>query len=209
MQNLNTLCKVPALKRGVKWEESLFKAVADSPIFLVKNQPFQGPDGFSYMHISSKLGIKINKNDFFKWCFKFGIGLVLNLQDKKTPDFVFNYGMVWNFLYKGTFINTVSPDLKESSDTYVHEISKSFLPKEVRKNIRIFLNINKITKAQLTLVSGGAKAAYELLWYFPELKKLEEKEQIALLKAISWFLPLDYRLAWADELEEKLLFKDL
>ncbi len=209
MQSLKTICEIPVSKRDVAWEEKLFNAIMDFPIFLAKDQPFQGPDGFSYMHISSKTGAQINKDNFLKWCFESGVGLVLNLENKKTPDFVFNYGMVWNFLWRGVFINKVPADLKESNDTYIHEISEGFLPKTVRKNIRIFLDTNKVNNAKLTLVSGGDKAPYEILWYFPELQKLEEKEQMALLKAISWFLPLDYRLAWADELEKELLFKSL
>lgn len=209
MENLKTICEMPAFKRGLKWEEKLFDAVADFPIFLVEDQPFQGPDGFSYMHISSGSGTEINKDDFFKWCFESGVGLVLNLKDKKAPDFVFNYGMVWNFLWRGAFVNEVPKDLKESEDTYVHELTENFLPKEVRSVIRNFLEMNEVKDPQLSLVSGGGKTAYEILWYLPELQENDEKDQMSLLEAISWFLPLDYRLAWAENCDKELLFKDL
>lgn len=209
MQNLKTICEMPVSKRDVKWEAKLFDAVADHPIFLVEDQPFQGPDGFSYMHISSEKGTEINKDDFFKWCFESGVGLVLNLKEKKAPDFVFNYGMIWNFIWRGDFINEVPKDLKETDQTYVHEVSEGFLPKNVRENIKNFLDMNNVKGAKLTLLSGGDQTAYELLWYFPELQDSDEKDQMALLEAISWFLPLDYRIAWADELEKDLLFKDL
>ncbi len=209
MQNLRTICEMPISKRDVKWEKKLFDAIAEFPIYLVEDQPFQGPDGFSYMHVSSEAGTEINKDDFFKWCFESGVGLVLNLKEKKAPDFVFNYGMVWNFLWRGDFVNEVQSDLVESDDTYVHELSEGFLPKEVRSVIRNFLEMNHMHEPKLTLVSGGDKTAYEILWYFKGLQDAEEKDQMALLEAISWFLPLDYRLAWAESMDSDLLFKDL
>lgn len=209
MQNLKTICEMPISKRDLSWEKKLFSAVADFPIFLVEDQPFQGPDGFSYMHVSSTEGTEINKDDFFKWCFESGVGLVLNLKEKKAPDFVFNYGMVWNFLWRGDFVNETPKDLQESNETYVHEVSEGYLPKEVRMNIKNFLEMNQVSNPKLTLVSGGDQTPYETLWYFEELQELSEKEQTALLEAVSWFLPLDYRLAWADSLEKELLFKPL
>lgn len=209
MQNLKTICEMPVSKRDLKWEHKLFSAVADFPIYLVGDKPFQGPDGLSYMNVSSEAGTEINKDDFFSWCLDSGVGIVLNLKDEKAPDFVFNYGMVWNFLMRGDFVNEVPKDLKETDETYVHEISEGYLPKEVRVNLRNFLEANKVVSPQLTLLSGGDQTAYELLWYFPELQEVEEKEQMALLEAISWFLPLDYRLAWADSLDEELQFRPL
>ncbi len=209
MQNLKTICEMPVSKRDLSWERKLFSAVADFPIYLAEETPFQGPDGLSYMHVSSEVGKEINKDDFFNWCLDSGVGVVLNLKEQKAPDFVFNYGMIWNFLMRGDFINEVPKDLKETDETYVHEISEGYLPNPVRENIKEFLEDNKIELPQITLLSGGDQTAYELLWYFPSLQDAEEKDQMALLEALSWFLPLDYRISWADSLEEELQFSPL
>lgn len=212
MSYLSDLCDYPISRRDLNWEKSLSKGFFESPIYLIDDQPFQGPDGFSYMQISSKKGKKgeeIEKADFLNWCYQSGLGLVLNLKEKQAPDFVFNYGMVWNYLLRDKFVNEV-PKLKEDSDeTYVHEISEGYLPKEVRGVIKHFLDMNNIQDAKISLVSGGDQTPYELLWFFKDLQETPDAEKTSLLEALSWFLPLDYRLAWAESEDLELKFQIL
>jgi len=209
MSFLTDLCDYPISRRDLNWEKSLSKGFLDSEVFLVEDQPFQGPDGFSYMHISSHKGSPIEKDDFLTWCLESGLGLVLNLKDKKAPDYVFNYGMVWNYLLRGKFINEV-PKMKEAGDDlYVHKISEGYLPKDARKVIKIFLEMNKVENAKISLVSGGDGTPYELMWHFPDLQVEDEAEKTSLLEAVAWFLPLDYRLAWADTPDAEFKFQNL
>ena len=209
MSLLQELCDYPISRRDLTWEKSLSRGFSESQVFLVEDQPFQGPDGFSYMHISASQGSPVEKDDFLTWCFESGLGLVLNLKEKKAPDYVFNYGMVWNYLLRGKFINEV-PKMKEAGeDLYVHKISEGYLPKDVRKVIKTYLEMNKVENVKISLVSGGDGTAYELMWCFPDLQIENDSEKTTLLEAIAWFLPLDYRLAWAEEEEAGLKFQSL
>jgi len=209
MSLLTELCDYPISRRDLTWEKSLSRGFFESDVFLVEDQPFQGPDGFSYMHISSEKGTPVEKDDFLTWCFESGLGLVLNLKEKKAPDFVFNYGMVWNYLLRGKFINEVPKMKEDSEDLHVHKISEGYFPKEARAVIKNFLEMNKIENAKISLVSGGDGTAYELMWHFPKLIVEKESEKASLLEAISWFLPLDYRLAWADSEDSEFKFQNL
>jgi hypothetical protein len=209
MSLLTELCDYPISRRDLSWEKSLSRGFLESEVFLVEDQPFQGPDGFSYMHISSEKGSPVEKDDFLTWCFESGMGLVLNLKDKKAPDYVFNYGMVWNYLLRGKFINEVPKMKEEGDDLYVHKIEEGYLPKDVRKVIKSFLEMNKIDDVKISLVSGGDGTPYELMWLFPKLKVENETDKTSLLEAIAWFLPLDYRLAWADSEDTELKFQKL
>jgi len=209
MSPLKELCELPISKRDLAWEKSLAKAFNDSDVFLVEDQPFQGPDGFSYMHISSERGERIDKEDFLSWCFESGLGLVLNLKEKKAPDYVFNYGMVWNYLLRGKFMNEVLEARESEEDLYVHKISEGYLPKEVRRVVKDYLAMNKIDDAKISLVSGGDGTPYELMWCFPNTEITKEADKTTLLEAIAWFLPLDYRLIWADSEESDLKFQPL
>lgn len=209
MSYLTELCDYPVSRRDLTWEKSLSRGFQESAIFLVEDQPFQGPDGFSYMHISNEKGTPLEKEDFLTWCFESGLGLVLNLKDKKAPDYVFNYGMVWNYLLRGKFINEV-PKMKEAGeDLYVHKIEEGYFPKDARKVIKNFLEMNKVDDVKVSLVSGGDGTPYELMWHFPNLKVENESEKTSLLEAIAWFLPLDYRLAWSDEQDTEFKFQNL
>jgi len=209
MSLLNELCDYPISRRDLTWEKSLARGFSESEIFLVEDQPFQGPDGFSYMHVSSVKGTQIEKEDFLNWCFESGLGIVLNLKEKKAPDYVFNYGMVWNYLLRGAFVNEV-PKMKEAGDDlYVHKISEGYLPKDVRKVIKSFLEMNKIENTKISLVSGGDGTAYELMLHFPDLEVEHESEKTTLLESVAWFLPLDYRLAWSETADSEFKFQNL
>lgn len=210
MSELNQICSEPPSKRDADWERRLFESIQNSPLFLLEEEPFQGPDGFSYMNLSSKEGTEIQKEDFLNWSLHAGVGWVLNLKEAQAPDFVFNYGMVWNFLVRGTFVNEEKALPPESaSPVLVHEIVSGYFPQEVRENMNNFLKANGIGEAEVTLISHGADTDYELLFYFPKDQGREEKDKKTLLEALSWFLPLNYNLAWAKARDPSLHFQKL
>lgn len=211
MMSLKEICKESISKRDHSWEESLLRALGQDPIYLVEEEPFQGPDGFSYMNISSEEGNLVNTKDFTEWSSEAGLGWVLNLKEGRAPDFVLNYGMIWNQQLRGEFVTEVkAADLKQSGDIHIHKIAEGYLPAYVRENIKSFLMANQIEESYVTLVSQGDQSPYELLFYFPSLASQgEEKDKKNLLEAIAWFLPLHYNLAWAHEKNESFHFTSL
>jgi len=194
MQILST----PTSKRNTDWEKSFLKTFPTFDLYLKSDEPFQGPDAFSYMDVTTeKTPQKIKLEDFLAWCGHAGVGIVLNLKSNKTPDYVFNYGMIWNYLLRKTFINSDSKktNIEDVKTLLVHKILEGYLPQYVRQNISDFLVANKIEGAKIGLISKGDNTPYEILWYFPKNQDLSEEDEKTLLESISWFLPLDYNVA--------------
>lgn len=208
---MNQLLETPSSKRDSDWEKSFLKSFIEADLYLRSDEPFQGPDGFSYMDISTEEGPqKLKVQDFLSWCSHAGVGLVVNLKSNKTPDYVFNYGMLWNYLLRQSFLNLESSDeSQESNKILVHKILEGYLPQYVRENMKEFLVANKIEGAKIGLISRGDKTAYELLWFFPNNMDLNEKDQKTLLESLAWFLPLDYRVALALEDDPTLHLEEL
>ena len=208
---MNQLLKTPLSKRHSDWEQSFLRAFTESDLYLRSDEPFQGPDGFSYMDISTEQDAqKINIQDFLSWCGQAGVGLVLNLKFNKTPEYVFTYGMLWNYLLRQSFLNIESSKKpKESHPVLVHKILEAYLPRYVRENIKEFLTSNQIEGVKIGLISRGDKTTYELLWYFSNNTDLIEKDQKTLLESLAWFLPLDYKVALIREDDPTLHLKEL
>ena len=214
VKSLLEVLKTPSPKRNLEWEDEFLESFASTELFLRSDAPFMGPDGFSYMDVTSHEGEKkLKLDDFLAWCAHSGVGLVLNLQKNKTPDYVFNYGMLWNYLLRGSFINKKEKDSNsdnEPSDKLlVHKILEGYLPQYVRENINEFLVSNKINDTKIGLVSKGDQTDYELLFYFSKSLKLTDKDSKTLLESISWFLPLDYNVAMALKDDKSLHLEDL
>ena len=209
--NITQLIETPSAKRDSAWEQSFLNSFSESELYLRSDEPFLGPDGFSYMDVSTSEGAhKLKLEDFMSWCGHAGVGLVVNLKANKTPDYVFSYGMVWNYLLRQTFLNEEPEQSSPESDTLmVHKILEGYLPQYVRENIKDFLVSNKIEDTKIGLVSRGDKTAYEILWYFPKNKDLSENDQKALLESIAWFLPLDYKMALALQDDPSLHLENL
>lgn len=214
MSELSKLCEIKQSVRDAEWEEAFLKAFSHSEVYLKSDEPFIGPDGFSYMEMSTTEGETIDKNDFLSWCTNAGVGMVLNLKKNQTPDYVFNYGMIWNYILRGVFLNN-EPEKEqptkntESRKVFVHKIVEGYLPQYVRENIREFLALNKISECKIGLVSYGEGTSYEILWYIPKGKNWSEKDQKSLMEALSWFLPLNYKVAWAKTDDKSLHLEPL
>lgn len=214
MNELNKLCEIKQSVRDSKWEEDFLKAFSTSEVFLKSEEPFVGPDGFSYMEMSTTEGETVYLDDFLSWCSEAGVGIVLNLKKNQTPDYVFNYGMIWNYTLRGVFLNPEPNDnsqtpIPKKGEVLVHKIVEGYLPQYVRENIKEFLALNKILECKIGLVSQGEGSSYEILWYIPKGKDWSDKDQKSLMEALSWFLPLDYKVAWAKTDDKSLYLEEL
>ncbi len=214
--NLDQLVSISGAKRDAAWEQNLLAVFADSSLFMVEDQPFQGPDGYSYVAVTSNKRSEgdeaIDIKDLLNWCYETGVGLVFNLKDKDAPDFVFTNGMIWNYVFRGNFVNQPPKEMKDTKEAeqfLVHEISEGYLPRLVRSHIKEFLDLNGFKEVKLSLLSGGDQTAYQIIWYSDDFLKFSEKEGQTLLEAISWFLPSDYQMGIAKEYSEELRFSQI
>lgn len=211
MNSIFELLKVEQSKRNLNWEKDFLKSFVEGPLYLVNDEPFLGPDGFSYMELSTQGQEPLNFSHFLEWAVNEGVGIVLNIQEKKSPDYVFTYGMLWNYSYRGSFINEEPETPQASSDhvILVHEIHEGYFPRIVRDHVDNYLSHNKISGTEVTLLSRGEGTSYELIWYCPVFEKMKESEITEFLRAVSWFLPADYSLGAAQEKGTQFRFTPL
>lgn len=215
--NLQSLMDTPTPKRDALWEQNLLEIFADSSMFMKHDEPFQGPDGYSYVAVSSvndENKESVDIKDLLNWCYETGVGLVLNLKEKKSPDYVFTNGMIWNYLLRGSFVNEIKKDQEKQNNQVqdkilVHEIAEGFLPKVVRNNIKEFLNTNGFKDIKISLLSGGQDTDYQIIWYSKDFSTFDEKTGITLLESLAWFLPGDYNMGLSKEDNPDLRFQDL
>ncbi|MCJ8278130.1 MAG: hypothetical protein HRT44_01130 [Bdellovibrionales bacterium] len=94
---MEELLQIPFEERDDQWEMNFFKELTTNCSFeFLSDSPIEGPDGMSYLAVKTvEEGEPSEK--VFDWLGEKGVGLAVN-PDKEQPDYVFSYGMIWNFL---------------------------------------------------------------------------------------------------------------
>lgn len=205
MSDLHSLTLIQEDKRDHQWEETFFKTLADSNISLLSEEPQMGPDGWPYI-----LGKTTGAADaepsqkVIQWAASKGIGLVIN-PEKDYPDYVFTYGMLWNFRKTGRFLsaNTALPTSLSQINVKTEGIWKGqptpeFLPPEVRTILKEFFRDQGVIQPKILMISTDQKN-YDLAFSLESIGNPPEKEHQGILEALSWFLPPHYSLALVSE----------
>lgn len=202
MQILEQLLTVEPESRDQNWEKDFFKAFALSKVQLQTPQPQQGPDGWPYLLVSTIAGDE-PVTAIVKWLSTRGIGLVVN-SDKIAPDFVFSYGMVWNFCERGEFL-TDAPErkgglfeIKAGSELLTGAPTEAYLPKYVRSVLKQFL-LDQAVMAPKVLMVSLDRENYDLCFSFESLGPPPEAEHEGLAEALSRFLPAHYAVSILSE----------
>jgi hypothetical protein len=203
---LQTLMDAPEEARNQKWESDFLNAFSEANIHLVFPDPKPGPDKWPYMMVQTT-ATQYPAEPVLKvlhWLHDKGIGMVVNA-NKKLPDYVFTYGMIWNFKETGQFISDFSSitDTKLEIDTsknyYYGNPTKSFLPDYVRKILKDFFLQQGVIAPKILLLSKNEKD-FDLCFSLESLGNPPPKEHGGILEAISWFLPSHYRLGLISEI---------
>ena len=137
------------------------------------------------------------------------VGLLENLlkflnPQKKMPDYVFTFGMIWYFAETGVFLSDDQTRLKDTkwestSDKLQYGYpADSYIPKHVRSILKEFFMQQGVLNPKWILLTEDKKN-YDLCFSLESLKNPPKKEHEGILKAISWFLPNHYRLVLAAE----------
>ena len=130
--------ETPDKNRDNIWENEFLKLFSQVNIDLKYDIPKQGPDGMSYMLVSINKDSTEPSIKLLNWAYDKGVGIVLN-PEKKFPDFIFTYGMIWNFKETNHFLSK----FKEKSRENI------ILPNYVKLILNNFLSIKKFTKLDL------------------------------------------------------------
>lgn len=202
--NLDLLLQQPESKRDDQWERDFFGLITKAKVEVTQDQAKAGPDGWPYLLIKSGPQADQPFLQVLEWAATRGIGLALNTH-KMLPDYVFTYGMLWNYAMNRQFV-TVGPTPKtgdvtiaENEDMIIGAPSEEYLPMFVRKILREFLNAQGMKSPRVTVLSTQDYKVVDLLFSSESLNDLKPKDFRAMSEAISWFLPLHYNLIIGSE----------
>jgi hypothetical protein len=215
MMTISELLKTNEQNRDFSWDEKFFKVFSEQQVRLLSQDPQQGPDGWPYI-ICETLGSNDSAetaNDqiestqkLFHWLADRGIGLVVNPRRQPYPDYVFSFGMIWNFRQTGYFIQ---PDLitrgTESSEVdyqnkkiYTGAPTEAYLPLTVRKVLKDFFRDQAVLDPKVLMISTDQKN-YDFCISLESIGNPPATEHSGVAEAISWFLPTHYSIVLVSE----------
>ena len=237
--SLQKLLQVPDLKRGDLWEDCFLEKFVDSKVKLLNRSPEKWMDSWPYMMVSTEVnsvqdtgtdtgidtgtdtgidtdaGTGIDTDiegvaSLLHWLKGRGIGLCINPQ-KKLPDYLFTYGMLWHYEYQGSFLKRPlnKEDLLQEQEKvtfspneriYVANPFPHSIPEKPRCILRSFLQEQGLSEPKVLLISKDG-VSYDLAFSLDSLGFPPRSEYKGIAEALSWFLPLHYSVLF---LEEKL-----
>lgn len=204
---LSELLLIPDSARDHAWENQFFDELLKAKVNLIDEGPQTGPDYWPYLMVeTSDDGVEPVVN-ILNWLSNKGIGLVIN-PTKEYPDYVFSWGMVWNFKEAGLFRLNQAPvvqgivELNNEQGLMVGEPHPKYLPDYVRNILRQFFLDQGLLKVKILVVSQDGKH-YDLALSLESLGNPPKHEHSGILEALSWFLPTHYSIMLTSEKEIK------
>ncbi|MCC6137899.1 MAG: hypothetical protein IT287_04655 [Bdellovibrionaceae bacterium] len=199
--SLNTLLAVKSKLRDGEWEESFFATLGAGNIRVLSENPQEGPEGFPYL-LTTSYGQDYDE-PFTKvahWCADTGVGIVLN-PTEDGEDYLFTFGMLWNYKYRGEFYSQWTHEETEASapQMVIRKITDVFWPEKPRKIFKEFLIHQSILRPRVCLFSKSASSDPELGISLECLGNPPQRERAQLLEAFSWFFPRHYALVLVSE----------
>lgn len=204
VQDLDSLMNQPEASRDEAWERDFLAGIVQAKVELTQNQPQQGPDGWPYMLVKTGPQSEESFTQLVQWAAPKGIGLALNTH-KMLPDYIFTYGMVWNFVETGQFISqTTAPSegevhLDADQKVILGPPSEKYLPMYARQILKQFLAAQGFEKPRIVVMSSPDYKVVDLVISVESLNNLKQTEHRILAEAIGWFLPLHYSLIFGSE----------
>lgn len=195
------LVQLPESSRDDQWELNFLDSVVSMKVeVLEQGDPAHGPDGWPYLRVRTGQGEEPFIN-IVRWLAGRGIGLVVN-PHKMTPDYVFTYGMLWNFVETNRFVTPwtgITPESAEvdlSEQPIIGSPSDQYLPPYVRDILNHFLQDQGIQKPQILVATSRDYKNTDLVFALESMGSPVAQDQKALAEVLSWFLPLHYSLTF-------------
>ncbi len=201
---MKQLLEVPQDDRDEQWEQEFFKKLPQVQFEFLQDSPIEGPDGMPYLAV--KVVDKGEDSDkVLDWLGEKGVGLAIN-PNKETPDYVFSYGMIWNYLLNGEFLTASDDDFSGGRDLKVEPgqemmagtPSEAYLPPHVRSLFKEFLKQQGVHKPRVVMLSQDGKN-YDLCFSLESLGNPPQEEWQGILEAFSWFFPMHYSFSILSE----------
>ena len=193
MEKLSHALSVNAGLRDFHWEDKFLKAFVDSCVFLVEDSVQIGPDGWPYLYLCTEAQQPHKSEDrvssIISWAYENGVGLVLNTH-KEKPDYIFHYGMIWNFIHQGEFVNYAQPAFKKDAEIYLSPVSQDLVPSKVISFIKDYIRSAGVEGLRCALITRD-KIHYEFAVSIESLGNPLESEHKGIAQGLSWFLPIN------------------
>lgn len=215
-QFLNEILSVPEQNRDFNWDEKFFKVLSESSLRLLSKEPKQGPDHWPYL-ICETLNNPViedrsedieSAQKIFFWLASRGIGLVVNPRREPYPDYVFSYGMIWNFRETGFFLQPDLEKINKSKETnqvsyennkiFTGAPTEKYLPGYVRKVLKDFFRDQTILNPKVLMISQD-NIHFDLCFSLESLGNPPDNEHEGIAEALSWFLPTHYSIVLISE----------
>jgi hypothetical protein len=202
MQSLESLFQVPDKNRDEKWEDQFLQAFSETKVQVLSPDPQNGPDNWPYLMVETNSIAEEPSQRVLEWLSTRGIGLVVN-PHKDYPDFVMNYGMIWNFRKTGRFIHRLPsvPTGEWTTETKILQSgppTEDYLPSFVRKIVKEFFRDQGLMDPKILMISNDGKN-FDLAFSLESLGSPPVKEHEGIAEAIAWFLPGHYSLVLISE----------
>jgi len=202
--DFDLLIQQPEFKRNDEWERDFLQQIAGMKVQIDNEQPQTGPDGWPYLFARTGPEGTEPITKVVPWLAGRGIGLAINAH-KMLPDYIFPYGMLWNFVETGRFLN---PEVKtRTGEAVYHEgkklvmggPSEKYLPPYVREVLRDFLKAQGLITPKILVISTPDFSEVDLMFSTDSLNNLPRKDHRILADRLAWFLPLHYTLVLGPE----------
>lgn len=206
MKTLNELLKINSGLRNDAWEQEFLDTFASSKIYILDDSVQIGPDGWPYLFLSSESTDQVKAEDsvhhLLQWAYESGVGLVVN-PHKERPDYVFHYGMIWNYIHNQKFLINTNSEIAENAPIYVAKVSEDIIPKQPLSFIKDYIKSAGIEEPRAALISRD-KLNYDFALSIESLGNPPKDEHEGIARGIGWFLPnhIPVILIYEDKLQQ-------
>jgi len=201
--DLNILTAQPDSYRNSGWEQAFFQGLVDGKVKLEKPEPITAPDGWPYLFAKTSPDATEPVVRIMDWLHTRGIGLVIN-GHKQVPDYVFSYGMIWNWKERGQFLTPTDrigdgEIIFNAGDKVVAgPPTRDYLPEYVRQILFQFLEGQGIKTPKILVLSRDGRH-FDLCFSLESLGSPPQNEHKGIAQALAWFLPSHYSIVIVSE----------
>lgn len=206
---MKTLSDYLAVNSGLRdntWESDFFRSLIASKIFVIDDTVQMGPDGWPYIFITDDKSVSHISEDtalnVIQWAYENGVGLALN-PAKERPDYIFHYGMIWNFVHNKFFIKDEVVETPPNAPIYVAQVSEDIVPMQALGFIKDYIKSAGIDAPRGALISRD-KLNYDFALSIESLGNPPKEEHEGIARGVGWFLPnhLPVVLIFEDKLQK-------
>lgn len=210
------LVQTPQNERDEKWRQTFLDNIVQASFCCGDPQVITGPDGFPYFQLFLPepnkefqcYVIDRLKDDFL---LTLGFGVIIN-PTPNSADWVLSCGDILNLYLNKTFYTTTeTPFSKAANDEtitkneklLIGQPSETILPKQTRKLLSEFLQMNGVKSPKVLLMmrhrKDGKGILQDIVFNLTPKDFKDENTYSSVMQTISWYLPRHYSFVGMDE----------